>query len=84
MPTITKPAVVDAPAFCRSSLRAARLAAGLSRDQVAARLGRALSTVQRYEEGRAKPSADVLGALAHLYGCRVDDFYTPAPADQTE
>lgn len=36
--------------------------------------------ISRYENGHQIPRADMLHALAVLYGCSVDDFYRPIPA----
>lgn len=40
-------------------LRAAREAAGLSRSQLAARLGLGIAVIDKYENGRTTPSAEI-------------------------
>src|SRR5262245_19170322 len=75
MPTITKPTTVGAPLSSRYRLANARREAGLALVEVGDRIGRYWTVIQRYEKGTAKPSADVLGALAHVLGCSIDDLY---------
>lgn len=75
MPTIVKPTTPGAPEFSPDHLRAARSRAGLTRVVVGVRIGRNAATVKRYELGETLPSAHVLGALAHVLCCRVDDFF---------
>lgn len=48
-------------------LKAARVKAGLTQEQVAAHFGVKTSTVSRWED-EADPGTDRLGALARLYG----------------
>jgi transcriptional regulator with XRE-family HTH domain len=55
-------------------LRAAREAAGLSRERVAIAIGRSWRSICNYEGGHAAPSAHSLLALAELYGVAVDDL----------
>jgi hypothetical protein len=68
------------PALCLPCLRqrpdvtfaqrlfACRLAAGLTRGQLAARVGGSENTILRYESGRHRPGASRLAALAHVLG----------------
>lgn len=50
-----------------SSMERARVAAGYSVAEVAARLGRCATTCRRWELGRTTPSQHVLLRLAELY-----------------
>lgn len=61
-------------------LAAARTTLGLSREQVAVEIHRSYHTVTSYELGRQTPPAEVLGALAELYGVNVDEFYVQEAA----
>ena len=62
-------------------LMAARKAAGLTRSDVAGRLGLVYAAVQAYELGISDPSAHVLVGLARLYGVPVEALCRdPAPA----
>lgn len=56
-----------------ATLRAARLAAGLTLRQVAARVGLSLSYISNIEHNRASPTLANLDQLAAVYGleCRV-------------
>ncbi|HEX8112051.1 MAG TPA: helix-turn-helix transcriptional regulator [Kofleriaceae bacterium] len=64
-----------APMFSGARLRDERQRAGLSRMELAARLGRRWSTIERYERDEAVPSALALGGLAHVLGCTIDDLF---------
>ncbi len=57
-------------------IRAARLAAGLSREEAAAQVGRSYPSIAAYESGLANPPAAVLVRLAAVYRCKVEDFCT--------
>ena len=50
----------------------ARKAAGLSRDEVAARLGVHYNTLKNWELGATEPKGTVIAALAEMYGCTVE------------
>ena len=56
-------------------LKELREAAGLSRLQVANRLGISVVAVRKWENGVNKPSADKLPDLADLYTCSIDALY---------
>jgi transcriptional regulator with XRE-family HTH domain len=56
-------------------LAEARVAAGLSLREAARRLNVSKTTVVNAEQGHTSPSADLLGAMAALYGVSVDEFY---------
>lgn len=61
--------------FSGSRLRAQRVAAGLSPEQLALRIDRSVYSVHVYEQGRARPSVGVLGSLADCLDCPVDAFF---------
>ena len=49
--------------------------AGLTKTQLADRLGVDLSTVCKWESGVNKPTADGLLRLADLFGCTIDELF---------
>jgi transcriptional regulator with XRE-family HTH domain len=51
-----------------------RKLAGLSQAAVAGKLKCTPSAVNQYENGKRKPSFDVVIKLAEIYGCSVNDF----------
>lgn len=53
---------------------AARIRAGLTRGEVAVRLGVDRSTVAYWESGRNIPRASMLVKLADLYCCSIDEL----------
>ena len=59
----------------KEALKALRLRAGLSQDEVAAALHIQQTTVSMWESGINMPRAALLPALAELYGCTIDDLY---------
>lgn len=68
------------PAINPASLRAAREAAGLSRELTSIRLGKSFHTLVAYESGQAVPPGNVLVAMASLYGVQVEALCAEAPA----
>ncbi|MEY8386705.1 helix-turn-helix transcriptional regulator [Oscillospiraceae bacterium 38-13] len=59
--------------------------AGLSRVEVAARLGLDKSSISHWEHGKTTPTSDKLPLLADLFGCSIDALYgrqTTAPNRQ--
>ena len=58
--------------------------AGLSKTEVAYRLGLDLSTVCHWESGAAVPRTDKLPLLADLFGCTIDELYGRAPPDRAD
>lgn len=52
-----------------------REALGLTRVQLADRMGVSKVAVRKWEVGLAKPSADKLPALAGLLGCTIDELF---------
>jgi transcriptional regulator with XRE-family HTH domain len=62
-----------------ATLRALRLAFGLSPEAFAARVGRvSASTVRRWESGRHKPLIDHLEAIADAFDIDLAVFFEPA------
>lgn len=49
--------------------------AGLSKVEVARRLGLDKSAVSHWENGTAIPRADKLPLLADMFGCSIDELY---------
>jgi transcriptional regulator with XRE-family HTH domain len=74
--------------FQPDRFRALRDALGLSRAELATRLGVTRQLIWMYETGRHTPSAPVLLRLGQLTGARLESFYvarrpkpeTPTPA----
>lgn len=64
------------PYFSRHQLRGLRVASGLSRTDVAARVGVSVETLVSWEQGRSTPRADTLGAISAVLGCCVDDLFS--------
>lgn len=62
-------------------LKAARLSANLTREVVAATIGRTQPTIVAYEVGRATPPLQILERLADLYGVTVAELTTGEPLD---
>lgn len=64
-----------------NDLRARREAAGWSQGALADRLGVSRQTVNALEAGRYDPSLPLAFRIATLFGCRIEDVFTPEPAD---
>lgn len=62
-----------------AALQAARLAAGLTLEEVATRLGRPISYVWKSEQGERRVDAVELWRFAGLYRRAVGDFLPPHP-----
>jgi transcriptional regulator with XRE-family HTH domain len=60
------------PTVDRNLLRAAREAAGLTREQAATALTKSFKAIEAYERGANVPPGNVLIAMAGLYGVRVE------------
>ena len=56
------------------TLRAARVNAGLTQDEVAKEVKKSKNTIVSYEKGRSIPDIETGKALARLYGMSVDDI----------
>jgi transcriptional regulator with XRE-family HTH domain len=66
-----------------ASIRARRIAAGLSQSKVAGAIHKDIKTVVRIEGGKAMPSGDTLEAMADLFRCTIDELMgrgDPGPA----
>lgn len=53
--------------------------AGLTKTQLADRLGVDLSTVCKWETGENRPMADGLLQLSDLFGCTIDELFAREP-----
>jgi len=62
------------PTIDHNLLRAAREAAGLTREQAGTALARSYPAIQAYERGVIVPPGTVLIAMARLYGVAVEDL----------
>lgn len=58
--------------------------AGLSKTEVAQRLGLDLSTVCHWESGASVPRTDKLPLLANLFDCTIDELYGRASPDRAD
>lgn len=56
------------------TLKAARVNAGLTQEEVAKTLKKSKNTIVNYETGKSTPDIETGKALAALYGCSVDDL----------
>lgn len=56
------------------TLKAARVNAGLTQEEVAKTLKKSKNTIVNYETGKSTPDMATGKALAALYGCSVDDL----------
>jgi DNA-binding XRE family transcriptional regulator len=56
------------------TLKAARVNANLTQDEVAEKVKKSKNTIVSYEKGRSKPDIETGKALAKLYGVSVDDL----------
>ncbi|MGH3798479.1 MAG: helix-turn-helix transcriptional regulator [Pseudonocardiaceae bacterium] len=61
--------------FSGPALKAARLAAGLTPEQVAVAIGRSAWSIQSYELGRGLPPVPVLAHLADVLGVGIEDLF---------
>ena len=67
--------------FSAEALRAARLRAGLSRSELAQRVGVSEATVKGWENGTRAPKASTHAALAKSLGVAFEELEQPGPAD---
>lgn len=65
------------------NIQAMREKAGLSKAEVARRLGLDLSAVCHWERGVTVPRTDTLPRLADILDCSIDELYGRDPPDQT-
>lgn len=56
------------------TLKAARVNAGLTQEEVARKVKKSKNTIVNYENGKSSPDMVTGQALAKLYGCSVDDL----------
>ena len=56
------------------NLKELRLRAGLTQEEVAARVGVSRQAVSGYESGRRQPDLELLEAFAHLYGVELSEL----------
>ena len=75
-PKDTIPVPVEREVFARN-LRRARLAAGLSQQEVHARTGVAQRHISEIERGLRNPSLDLMASLAHAVGKPLHRLLTP-------
>ena len=66
---------MPAPSFSPQRLRALREHRHPSREDLAARIGKAAGSIQKFERGENGPSATTLGLLASALGVNVDDLF---------
>ncbi len=56
------------------TLKAARVNADMTQEEVAKKLKKSKNTIVNYENGKSTPDIETGKALAALYGCSVDDL----------
>ena len=56
------------------TLKAARVNANLTIDEVAKKVNKSKNTIKAYEKGRRSPNIETGKALAAIYGMSVDDL----------
>lgn len=67
-----------------SRIAALRRSAGLSQTDLANRLRVSPSTVGMYEQGRREPGAEILVAIAQIFGVSTDYLLTGSPRTEIE
>lgn len=60
-------------------IKAYRIAAKLSQDELAKKLSVSLHSVWRWENGKVEPRASELSQMAGMFGCSVDDLLLSNP-----
>lgn len=55
-------------------IKTVRTSAGISQEQLAAKLSIERSTVAKWETGKSLPRAELLPKLADILGCTVDEL----------
>lgn len=68
---------MDTPQCVGGRIRAIRKSRGLTQEDLAARIGRSVSTLSELERGIGKPSFDTLLLLASALGVPARDFFAP-------
>jgi transcriptional regulator with XRE-family HTH domain len=66
------------------SIRQARLAAGLTQQMLAERLGITQGAISQWEKGTARPSISVLKPLASVLGITLDELITEESQDEQQ
>ena len=56
------------------TLKAARVNAGLTQEEVAKKVKKSKNTIVSYESGKSSPDMVTGKALAAVYGCSIDDI----------
>ena len=56
------------------TLKAARVNAGMTQEEVAKKIKKSKNTIVNYENGKSTPDIETGKALAALFGCSVDDL----------
>ena len=64
------------------NIRVLRERIGFSQQQVAEAVNVSQQAVARWENGLAKPRADLLPKLAALFGCTIDDLFRQPEQEQ--
>ena len=59
------------------NMRYLREKAGLTQGQLAKKMGVALDSISRYENGKREPRASDLRRMAEIFECTVDDLLNP-------
>ncbi|SEL16437.1 helix-turn-helix transcriptional regulator [Rhodococcus maanshanensis] len=62
----------------RNDLASRRAERGWSQAELAARLGVSRQTIISIERGRFDPSLPLAFSIAEVFGCRIEDVFTPA------
>jgi putative transcriptional regulator len=62
----------------RNDLASRRAERGWSQAELASQLGVSRQTVISIERGRFDPSLPLAFSIAHVFGCRIEDVFTPA------
>lgn len=58
----------------RLSLRSARVNRGLTQEETAKSLGKTKKTIASWENGKTKPSVDMVEPICKLFGVSYDDI----------
>lgn len=69
------------PTDVSERLKKFRIASGLSRGQVADKIGCTTSAICYWENGKRQPDADTLIELIHLYNVHISQFFDEAPQE---
>lgn len=64
----------------RNSVAARRRARGWLQDDLAVRAGVSRQTIVSIEKGRYEPRLALAFRLADVFGCRIEDLFTPEPS----